>query len=272
MIKFFRHIRKSLLMGNKTSKYFKYAVGEIILVVIGILIALQINTWNEQNKEQKIIKSYLKNLVVDLNEDIKMTESLKTIIKYKVLYIDNIATFFRNKEIHELDNLEVFYNTYDQYGYRPFTWYKSTIDEIKSSGSLKLIKNDSLRKHINEYYALTDHLDQDFINDSEGAASLRSSLYNIVNTNYPNRKDLIDTLFLSFRKSDKSIFTNSKVYKKAKKSNFKLLTNDIKDVHVFVNNLYRYNGLLNVRYKSEFPTLIKRGKKIIEMIEKEYND
>ena len=48
MIKFFRKIRQNLLMENKTGKYFKYAIGEIILVVIGILIALQINNWNSQ--------------------------------------------------------------------------------------------------------------------------------------------------------------------------------------------------------------------------------
>ena len=130
MIKFFRHIRKSLLMENKTSKYFKYAIGEIVLVVIGILIALQINNWNEQNKEQKIVESYLKNLVVDLNEDIKMTENLVVSIKYKVFYIDKLATFFRDKEITELDNLEVFYEAYDNYGYRPFTWYKLSLIHI----------------------------------------------------------------------------------------------------------------------------------------------
>ncbi len=53
MIKFFRQVRQNLLMENKTSKYFKYAIGEIILVVIGILIALQINNWNEDKKSQE---------------------------------------------------------------------------------------------------------------------------------------------------------------------------------------------------------------------------
>jgi hypothetical protein len=47
MIKFFRHIRRSLLEQNKMGKYFKYAIGEILLVVIGILIALSINNWND---------------------------------------------------------------------------------------------------------------------------------------------------------------------------------------------------------------------------------
>ena len=50
MIKFFRKIRYNLMKHNKTGKYFKYAIGEIVLVVIGILIALSINNWNEQRK------------------------------------------------------------------------------------------------------------------------------------------------------------------------------------------------------------------------------
>ena len=78
MIKFFRTIRQNLLMENpsdkssragKTGKYFKYAIGEIILVVIGILIALQINNWNEERKEVLHQKGILTNLVEDLRAD-----------------------------------------------------------------------------------------------------------------------------------------------------------------------------------------------------------
>ena len=53
MIKFFRHIRQSLIKQNNMGKYFKYAIGEILLVVIGILIALQINNWSQQNQDRK---------------------------------------------------------------------------------------------------------------------------------------------------------------------------------------------------------------------------
>ena len=72
MIKFFRKIRQNLLMENKTSKYFKYAIGEIVLVVIGILIALQINNWNEnrklENSKQKLMLALKNELVNNKNE------------------------------------------------------------------------------------------------------------------------------------------------------------------------------------------------------------
>ena len=78
MIKFFRHIRQQLVMENKTSKYFKYAIGEIILVVIGILIALSINNWNETKKERISEQSYYKTVVNDLiNDTILINERIR---------------------------------------------------------------------------------------------------------------------------------------------------------------------------------------------------
>tara|TARA_R100001369_G_scaffold10707_11_gene23977 strand:+ start:2795 stop:3070 length:276 start_codon:yes stop_codon:yes gene_type:complete len=90
MIKFFRHIRKNQIMENKTSKYFKYAIGEIILVVIGILIALQINNWNQNRIERNKENLILTELIVDLEEQSKLldeyieTEELLSDIKTQV--------------------------------------------------------------------------------------------------------------------------------------------------------------------------------------------
>ncbi len=71
MIKFFRKIRQNLLMENKTGKYFKYAIGEIVLVVIGILIALGINNWNTHRLEENNITSYYKRIIVELDTETK---------------------------------------------------------------------------------------------------------------------------------------------------------------------------------------------------------
>ena len=69
MIKFFRNIRKNLLTEGKTTKYFKYAVGEIILVVIGILIALQINNWNENKRYKKEIRTKIQAVLLDMRQN-----------------------------------------------------------------------------------------------------------------------------------------------------------------------------------------------------------
>lgn len=69
MIKLFRNIRQNLLLEGKTSKYFKYAIGEIILVVIGILIALSINNWNETRKETNSMHITVNSLIADLKQD-----------------------------------------------------------------------------------------------------------------------------------------------------------------------------------------------------------
>ncbi|MEM5565536.1 DUF6090 family protein [Psychroserpens sp. AS72] len=75
MIKFFRKIRQKMLTENKFSKYLIYAIGEIILVVIGILIALQVNNLNEQSKKEQLRVNYVNSLLSDLESDIILLEN-----------------------------------------------------------------------------------------------------------------------------------------------------------------------------------------------------
>ena len=92
MIKFFRHIRQRLLSENKFSKYLLYAIGEIVLVIIGILIALQINNKNEQRKTENKIVSILKEVQHDLGLDIQKSDELIAYYKTKDSIINLIQT------------------------------------------------------------------------------------------------------------------------------------------------------------------------------------
>jgi len=100
MIKFFRKIRRNLLSEGKTGKYFKYAIGEILLVVIGILIALQINNSNQKNTNRKQVETILRSIFYNLESDMAnpinsylgfcdFKDSLNTLVLNKTLTFKN---------------------------------------------------------------------------------------------------------------------------------------------------------------------------------------
>lgn len=148
MIKFFRHIRKSLLMENKTSKYFKYAIGEIVLVMIGILLALQVNNWNENRKLEQVELTVLKELRNDLQFSI---EELDTINRYNQYYLDDykLIKIYIDEDRPYNITLDSAFNSLDIWEdpYLPTMAYES----LKNKG-IDLIKNDSLKRHIVKVY------------------------------------------------------------------------------------------------------------------------
>jgi hypothetical protein len=109
VIKFFRKIRHKLLTENKFSKYTVYAVGEIILVVIGILIALSINNWNEWRKNSKTLEGYLIFLIEDIQSD---KNQLNKLIQEReaslISTIKIIDAYKQQSQINTLDFLNAF--------------------------------------------------------------------------------------------------------------------------------------------------------------------
>ena len=105
MIKFFRKIRYNLMEQNKTGKYFKYAIGEIVLVMIGILLALQVNNWNEARKNRLLELIYLENITADLNLNINELQefiaSRETCIKASDSILKNFEEY-----VPEYGNIE----------------------------------------------------------------------------------------------------------------------------------------------------------------------
>jgi len=152
MIKFFRHIRKSLLMENKTSKYFKYAIGEIILVVIGILIALQINNWNEIRKQRNQELHYLKNLKTDLNLNIAELDNYISVRNSRIESANIVLDHFEGKPLHDLSDFA--FHTTNIYIWQKFSQHDNTFQELTNSGNLALISNDSIKNGLLNLEAL----------------------------------------------------------------------------------------------------------------------
>jgi len=98
MIKFFRKIRYDLIEKNKNGKYLKYAIGEIVLVVIGILIALQINTWSENQKKDELGNIYLNDLKSDITIDIKTFNERILNNKNRISNADSIISSLTTKK------------------------------------------------------------------------------------------------------------------------------------------------------------------------------
>lgn len=143
MIKIFRNIRKSLLGQGKTKQYLLYALGEIILVVIGILIALQIDNINEDHKKRQVEISYLKRLTIDLKDNEKLWSDFHD-MKQQQLKASNIFLNFSFS-----NNKDSVFNIMPYFG-SIFSWIdininQVTFEEMVSSGNLDLISNDSIK-------------------------------------------------------------------------------------------------------------------------------
>lgn len=169
MIKFFRKIRQNLLSEGKTGKYLKYAFGEIILVVIGILIALQINNWNNQRLANKQMNAFLFGIIEDLKSDVTQFDR-------RIKFFNTLAE--EKKNILKLTNFEYIDTDSLFLVIRPrlsnYLINATTYNKIKSSGITQISKNDSLSGKIYNYYTtestyLIENMDWDIEGSTEAA-------------------------------------------------------------------------------------------------------
>lgn len=168
MIKFFNNIRKTLLSEGKTGKYLKYAIGEIILVVIGILIALSINNWNENRKKRALEQSTLAELKSNLLTDIKDAQDDMRGYNIASKSSDIIINYIDGK-IPFHDSLHIHMGKIPVQGV--FAPNKATYENLKVIG-IKLISNDSLRAAISDlyegrYYYVQQYLETEYQVDRE---------------------------------------------------------------------------------------------------------
>ena len=275
MIKFFRKIRQRLLTENppdgragKFSKYILYAIGEIVLVMIGILLALQVNNWNQSKNEQNIIKEYAISLIQDLEGDLKMVSEIQRQNEEIVVRIDSLRRYVLNRKIEDMSNFALLYLTLNK-PHRPYTWKRTTISELKNSGALGLIKNDSLSKLISEYDAFTFHLDEDFINDRTQFEKATDLSVTVVNQNYPNLFEFSEKLLPIDNQREENFF-ETKEYIEVKSIDLGLITKDLDQIRKMTNSYSILMRYLRIRTDDELPKLVKDAKVLIALLKETY--
>ena len=266
MIKFFRRIRQNLIETGKTSKYLKYAIGEIILIVIGILIALQINNWNEGNKNIEQEKVYLKNLKDDLNGIIDAYNIANTV---ESLILKQTKDILRHYDLNEgfynmdsifpkLNDLTVRWNV---------TPSATTLVEMINSGQTKLIRNTNLRK---ELVAFNEELNLWSANTVNNHTNLVDNLivpeiFKLGAYSSMGLSDEMESIFKNFtydsfiQTTDKSLVTIS----------IKELNNPKQKLNIV--NLINYRHSIASLQKGVNNGIINRVKELLQSIETELN-
>ena len=158
MLKFFRSIRQQLIRENRFSKYLLYAIGEIFLIVIGIMIALQLNNWNEERKIDEREKKLLRELVANLRTNEQVLLDNISVETKRIEVIDKLFALIH--DFQPTDSLDAYFSNVM---YREqFSISRSSFDNLKSIG-LDIIKNDSLKLKITHLFEVTYALEKENI-------------------------------------------------------------------------------------------------------------
>lgn len=211
-----------MIDSGSTKKYILYAIGEIALVVIGILIALQINNWNEKRKTQRQIKDHLENLAGDLNEDIaEYTDQyrLQHIRFHAFMYLLDLAgsslkTYGPlpdpDRSSNEYQDIYPYPDTFNMdfvkfgylwmdHGYVSTQVSRTAVEEIKNQGLFSQIRNAQLKKQINDYYKYIDWIFGEEIvsryqNEAQDLGKYLRDEYGIINIDISDLDDPIGFL------------------------------------------------------------------------------
>jgi hypothetical protein len=162
MIKLFRNIRQNLLAEGKTTKYLKYAIGEIILVVIGILIALSLNNWNENRKARILEANFFSDVLGDLQKDEAKLNYLNDFHLKRIEFLDTLLFYIRNpKKDIGIEKFTMYVEPL--YYVEDPSNYSTSFESAKTSGSFSNFHNKDLMKDLTQYYADFKRLESNII-------------------------------------------------------------------------------------------------------------
>lgn len=236
------------------------------LVIVGIVIALQVNNWNEERLEQRQVRRYAHALVNDLERDIEMVAPIMRMIDLSLKNIRALDEYTRGKSLHQLDNLDLFQLT-SLVGYRPYEWHRGAIEQMRNAGTLQQMRNFELANKITAYEALTHHLDQDYADDWERTQDAQRMADQVVDAGYPINPQFEAWARKRFRGSFE--FPSPELHAIYADTRLEILSDDIRQVRVMSNKFQTAAGMLP-RLEHEIPTLVENARQIIALLRQEY--
>lgn len=172
MIRFFSAMRNQLIKSERVNKYLLYGVGEIVLVVIGILIALQINNWNTQKSQNNELHGYLNNIAKNVTSDMEQLKGISEFRKVTIRESQKFLKIIRQEAVKFEDLTSLFSDTF-VFNDRYFHSNTSGFEALKNSGYLGKIQGTELETKLYDYYLLTEQITEqekslnDFIESME---------------------------------------------------------------------------------------------------------
>ncbi|MBU2922917.1 hypothetical protein KO504_16325 [Winogradskyella psychrotolerans] len=207
MIKFFRKLRQNMIREHRASKYLLYAIGEIILVVIGILIALQINNWNQELANKKEEQTIIKNLNLEFKKNIISVQEYikhhKTILSDTRVLIDLVGEPEEVLNKFNLDSLLA--QSINYWSYKPS---QSVVLDVISSGKLNLISSDSLRLQFFEWSSNLEKNEENYNTLDE----INQSIVLTYLTKHASLKNIDNYGILEWNKKSKLKHSNYKMF------------------------------------------------------------
>ena len=158
MPRIFNKARFKFLRNKYLSRYAAYAVGEIVLVVIGILLALQINGCNQEYVNNKKVKVYLENLVIDLENQLENIDAQITYEINQKNYVESILQSYYSSSKIELDSVFLMSSS-KLVGRKTFNRNDPTYTALLTTGNISLIQEDQLKSELFEYYQKLEQLE-----------------------------------------------------------------------------------------------------------------
>jgi len=268
MIRIFRQLRRDLVHEGKARNYLLYALGEILLVIVGILIALQVNNWNEERLEQRQVRRYAHALINDLERDIEMVAPIMRMIDVSLKNIRELDSYTRGKDLHQLDNLDLYQLTLF-IGYRAYEWHRGALEQMSNAGTLQQMRNFDLANKITAYEALTHHLDMDYADDRERIQDAQRLADQVVDSGYPMNPQFEAFVRKSLRESFE--FPSPELHAIYADTRLQILTDDVKQVRVMSNKFQAAAGM-RPRLDHEIPSLVANAQEIIALLRQEYPD